>query len=188
MRVLVRLALLFHQALGCAGLVMLMGLWGSGCLAQEADPWRLRAAFLYNFSQFIEWPTEAFPEPTASFKICVLGANRFGSALQPLEKRSVRGHPIVVLNTASYSAARSCHILYVSDSGVSGGKNAISALEHVPVLTVTEAEDSKSISAGIGFVEQGGRLRWVINLRMLKQLNLKVSAKLIEIAVAVIGE
>lgn len=157
-------------------------------LAQAIDPWRLRAAFLYNFSQFIEWPAEAFADQTAPFNICVLGPNRFGTALEALEKRNVRGHPIAILNPQRPADARNCHILYAADAHASGGKPWPALLGNAPVLTVIDSESARNVSAGIGFVEQGGKLRWVINLGVLRQQNLKVSAKLIEIAASVIGE
>lgn len=176
--------LLGKKILLAIGLCVLSG----SSVAQDVDPWRLRAAFLYNFSQFIEWPADAFANPVAPFNICILGQNRFGTALQPLEKRNVRGHPIAILNPQRPAESRNCHILYAADAHASGGKPWPALLGKAPVLTVIDSEDARNVSAGIGFVEQGSKLRWVINLGILRQQNLKVSAKLIEIAVAVIGE
>lgn len=171
--------------------VVLVVVMCSACgnsFAQDIDPWRLRAVFLYNFSQFIEWPSEAFSDPAGSFNICILGQNRFGSTLQALEKRPVRGHPIAIFTPRQLSESHSCHILYVTDLRVLSGDEWPTSLGRTSVLTIVDADNSRNVSAGIGFVEQGGKLRWVINLGELRQRNLKVSAKLIEIAVSVIGE
>jgi hypothetical protein len=156
--------------------------------AEDVDPWRLRAAFLYNFSQFIEWPAEAFADAAAPFNICVLGPNRFGNTLNALEKRTVRGHPISTLSIARPADARGCHILYLADARASAGKSWTNLLGSAPVLVVGDTEESRDTGTGISFIEQGGKLRWAINLGILRPLNLKVSAKLLEIAVAVIGE
>ncbi len=64
--------------------------------ADNAQEYRLKAAFIYNFSQFIEWPANSFPQPDSPFTICVVGDDPFGDALLALQKRSYQGHPIVV--------------------------------------------------------------------------------------------
>lgn len=156
--------------------------------AQNVDPWQLRTAFIYNFSQFIEWPAEAFTSPTAPFNICIVGNHRFGQNLQSLEKRNVRGHPVAVLSLQQVHEARSCHILYMANSRAIDSKQWAAELGRLPILTIIETDEVRNLPAGIGFIEQGGKLRWIINIGMLRQINLKVSAKLIEIAVAVIGE
>lgn len=155
---------------------------------QYAEEYKLKAAFIYNFTQFVEWPAEAFGRPEDAFNICVFGKDPFGDALKALEKRQVRGRPINVAYLRQTSELRSCHILYV-DTPKEASANGLSfkAIAEWPLLSVSSGEFASEQGVAIGFVQQGGRLRWELNLETTRKARLKVSAKLIEIAVSVIG-
>jgi len=180
-------------ARGSLAALLALGCFGSG-QAQEAtvDPYRLKAAYLYNFSQFIEWPVEAFAEAGSPFVLCVFGPNRFGEALTALERRSARGRPIVVQFLRGLAEARACQILFLGDPRqLVGGAPLQSALNaalgDLPILTVSDAIPAHGLRSAITFQEQEGKLRWIIDLSVIRPLKLKVSAKLLEIALMVVG-
>jgi hypothetical protein len=161
----------------------------SAANAENVQEYRLKAAFIYNFSQFIEWPAGVFPQADSPFAICVLGDDPFGEALLAVQKRSYQGHPIVVNYPKTAAEARNCRILYVDDPGKTTlwreiGKN----LGDAPVLTVSSGEDAMASGICIGFVPREGKIRWALNLNAARKAQLKISAKLIEIAVAIVGE
>ena len=153
------------------------------------DESRLKLAMMYNFSNFVEWPAAVLPRPDTPFLICVMGADPFGPLLQALEKRNYQGHPIVVGHPTTIDGARKCHILYIDKPAATAlGRDVGRALANTPVLTVSSGGDATDAGIAIGFILQNERIRWNMNLNAIRQAQLKVSAKLIEIAVNVIGE
>lgn len=185
-----RLALALAGAGAWAG----AGLWvDGGAWAAEADinreESRLKLAMMYNFSNFIEWPAAVLPRPDSPFHVCIMGGDPFGPLLQALGRRSYQGHPIVIGHPATVEAARKCHILYVDNPAATAlGRDVGRALGGASVLTVSSGPDALEAGVAIGFVLRNDKLRWNMNLNALRQGQLKASAKLIEIAVSVVGE
>jgi hypothetical protein len=154
-----------------------------------SDEYKLKAAFLYNFTQYVEWPATAFSSASSPFVLCVAGHNLFGEHLKALESRNYKGRPISLVYPRNVSEARACHLLYSDEVRPSPlGRDAWKALADAPILTVTSAADTGDSGMAIGFVAQSGRLRWALNLASTRQAQLKVSSKLVEIALAVTGE
>nr|WP_315488366.1 YfiR family protein [uncultured Rhodoferax sp.] len=165
--------------------------WYSSPHAQglSAEEYKLKAAFIYNFTQYVEWPATAFASPSAPFVVCVAGTNPFGEHLKALESRSYKTHAISVAFPKTIAEARNCHILYADDlRGTNFGRDPWKALADSPLLTVSSTSEATEAGIGIGFVIQSGRLRWALNLGATRQAQLKVSSKLIEIAASVTGE
>lgn len=164
-------------------------------LAATAEPgaiieeYNLKAAFIYNFTQFIEWPASAFASENAPFNICVMGRNRFGEILETLEKRNYKGHPLVVDYPKAMTETRACKIIYIHDPLSAGiGHGFGSTLGTAPVLTISGNGEAMEDGFGIGFVSQNGRVRLVLNLDATSKAQLKLRSKLIEVAVTVMGE
>lgn len=172
--------------------ILWLALTASTATAEQgvsAEEYKLKAAFIYNFTQFIDWPDTAFPRTDAAFTLCVIDRDPFGSALRPLEKRRYKTHPIVVTYPKTAAETRSCNILYVDDPlNMKLGSDLGQVLGDAPVLTISSDESAMDAGIGIGFVNQAGKLRWKLNLDVMRKAQLKVSAKLIEIAVIVINE
>src|SRR5205085_7594625 len=106
--------------------ILLAGAWlaialtgGLAVHAQETPPseYQLKAAFLYNFAKFVEWPAAAFPEPATPFTIGVIGENPFDDQLeQTVRNKNINGHAFSVRQIRSLSEVKSCHILFISAS------------------------------------------------------------------------
>jgi len=174
-------------------MVAILFLFGSGtAFAQQIDnvhDYQLKVVFIYNFSKFIEWPEAAFADNNASFQVCVVGENPFGESLQSLNSRLYKTHPIAVKFPQSLAEAKNCHILYIGESGKSTPwRDLIKNLGDAPVLTVSSSGDAAESGIGIGFVTKEGKIRWDLNLNATRKAQLKVSAKLVEIAASIIGE
>lgn len=154
---------------------------------QFAEEYKLKAAFLFNFGKFVDWPAPAFAAPDASLRICLVGRDPFGASLRALEGKLQRGRPIAVVPIRSAAELPGCHMLY-GDGEKDFAFAGISArtLGDLPVLTVTSSAGSEGWTV-IRFVQHGGKLRWELNLDAARKANLKISAKLIEIAVSVVG-
>jgi len=155
----------------------------------STNEYQLKAVFIYNFSKFIEWPENAFADSSAGFQICVLGDDPFGEVMTALNNRSYLSHPIQIKYPHNLNEAKKCQILYVNDSGKSAQwRDLVKNLGDAPVLTVSSSDDAMQSGIGIGFVIKEGKIRWAINLNSTHKAQLKVSAKLVEIAVSIVGE
>lgn len=169
-----------------------LALLSTGVFAEQADlnqEYRVKAAFIYNFSQFIEWPGNGFADANSPLTICVMGDDPFGETLLALQKRNYMGRPIAISYPKTIADARNCRILYIDDPAKTPlGRDVAKTLGDAPVLTVSSSDDAMASGICIGFVLQEGKIRWTLNLDAARRAHLKISAKLIEIAIAVVGE
>jgi len=167
------LAVLF--ALGFAG--------GSSTAGEnETRLQQIKAAYVYKFAGYVDWPAPPREERAAAFTVGVLGDNPFGSALFALESRTYGDEPVAVRQIASVAEASSCHVLLISDSESGRLEEIVAALHGQSVLTVSEID---------GFVEAGGmiqlmvhknKVRFSINLIAARQAKLNIHASLLALA------
>lgn len=143
---------------------------------------RVKATYLYNFIQFVEWPRSAWANGDA-FHICVLGSGRFGAALEAFGDERVDGHRIRVLRLANVeeAAANRCKLVFLPRAA---GDSA-ELLARVPshgVLTVGEAPNFTSAGGMIGLYEVRGRVHFSINDRAARRAGLVISSRLLQLA------
>lgn len=148
----------------------------------NVDEYTLKAAFLFNFTRFVQWPETAFDSPDSPFRICVLGTDPFGARLDALTQRRVGERRIEIDRQREPAALRRCQITYVGD--------AVPALISAEALnenggpTLTVSSDARFARDGgmVALVTVGGRVRLHVNLDALRESPLQVSAKLLEVA------
>ena len=149
---------------------------------QIADEYQVKAAFLYNFAKFVEWPPQAFKNPQDPIAICILGQNPFGDALE----QTVRGK---MIDTRTFSIrqvtdarqASACHILFVSSSERKRARSVLGELKS-SVLTVGEADGFTSDGGIVNFKIEEGRIQIQINVEAAEQEKLRISSKLLSLA------
>src|SRR5690349_11025382 len=94
---------------------VLLCLMGVVAQAQSATEYQVKAAFLFNFAKFVEWPADAFSSPDAPLQICVWGADPFGRDFEQLvADKAVNGHRIEVVHPEGVPQARACQILFIT--------------------------------------------------------------------------
>lgn len=149
--------------------------------ASEVRPHQVEAAFLLNFTKFIEWPADAFEAPESPFEICIWGDDPFGGSLE----REVKGETVVrrriaIRHVGRPHGAKSCHILFVAASP----KNIAPALSDLGpgVLTVSDRPNFLEEGGIIAFVLEGRHVRFDINQRAASKASLTISAKLLNVA------
>ena len=99
--------------------------------------YQVKAAYLLNFTRYVEWPEQAFTSPTAPIEICVLGADPFEGALeQAVAGRLTRGRPLIVQFKRSASEARYCPVVFVTGSFWRRNRSVLDQLQGHGVLTV----------------------------------------------------
>jgi hypothetical protein len=163
----------------CALLIAFISL----SFAQSDGPteYQLKAAFVYNFAKFIEWPTSAFNGGSAPLRFCVLGASLVGPELSQITQgKAISGHPIQVqLNARNLT---DCHVLFVSSAHSVPVREIRESLNGAPVLMVGESRDFAANGGTIGFVVEESRVRFEVNLQAAKQMRLNISSKLLSLA------
>lgn len=149
----------------------------------RAPEYEVKAAFLYNFAKFVEWPAQAFPSSSAPLRICALGHDPFGDTLNRIvQGKSISGRSILNQQVQSFADARACHILFFSRSDPDTLKQALDHLRDAPVLTVGENSEFLHLGGMINFVLEEDRVRFEINLRAAERHRLKISSKLLSVA------
>jgi hypothetical protein len=143
---------------------------------------QVKAAFLLNFTKFVEWPETAFSDEHSPIAICVLGEDPFGSGLdQIVEGEVVGGRRVVVRRMKEVPAAKQCQVVFVSPMI----KDVPQLLSNVGpgVLTVGEEPDSFLRNGGvISFVIENRHVRFDINQSAAENAGLKLSSRLLRVA------
>ena len=158
---------------------------GSSDLAQETPPseYQIKAAFIFNFARFVEWPPAALPEAKSPIVIGILGENPFKDTLEKtVRNKTVEDHPLVVKQFGSAAEASKSHILFISTSERGQLADLIKALEGSNVLTVGEMEQFNEKGGMINFVMEGTKMRFRINNQAATRAGLKISSKLLNLA------
>jgi hypothetical protein len=149
--------------------------------AQDADlEYRVKAAYLFNFTKFIEWPDAAFDGGRSfAFSICVAGRNPFGPALSAtLVGETAAGLPLAA-RVVNAGGAAGCHVLFVP-AGVPAGPY-LRGVGKAPVLTVGESPGFLAQGGAINFVIDGGRVRFEINQAAAERAQLRISSRLLQL-------
>lgn len=171
-------------------LVMLSLLYGVETMAANAADdereYKLKAAFLLNFSKFTTWPKEAFSLPGQTFDFCVVGDDPFGTALDGLENKQVGGRQVRLHYTQSITEAKSCQVMFVSKSEQSHLDQLEKALAGRPIVTVSDIKGFSSQGGIFEFITKDGRLSFIVNNHQAIQSGLQINAALLNLAAQVL--
>ncbi|MBL8259819.1 MAG: YfiR family protein [Candidatus Competibacteraceae bacterium] len=180
-------ALARGRRLAGVGIKLLLGalLASSPSWAGEFDEYAVKAAYLYNFAKFVEWPSEAFDQADAPLLICIAGSNPFGGALDTLAGKLVESHPVTVRHLPAATGLEPCHIVFIGRAEQGRIKALLAKLAQQPALTVSDASDFIRAGGMIGLIEAEQRIRFNISLTAARQANLKLSSQLLKLATAV---
>jgi len=152
-------------------------------VAQEYD---LKAAFLFNFAQFVDWPPDAFPAATTPITIGVLGEDPFGASLDLLlAGETIHNRQLLVRRYQSVDQVDSCHILFISTSEASQLNHIFKVLARRSILTVGETQGFAAHAGVVGFALSKRRLRLEINTAAATAARLTISSKLLRQALIV---
>jgi hypothetical protein len=154
--------------------------------SQALSEYQIKAAFLYNFAKFIDWPPTAFPDPSTPVVLCVLGQDPFGPDLeQTITGKTVNNRPFAIQRFAKLQDRESCHILFISSSERDHLSQILASLKDKKTLTVGETPTFLSSGGMINFTLLDNRIRFEINLSAAERAGLKLSSKLLSLATTV---
>lgn len=162
---------------------------GVATLADESDQsleYAVKAAVLYKFSFFVEWPAAAFVSPTSPFRLCIVGEDPFGSTLdKAVNGQKVGTRPIEVRRLKTAGQDSGCQILYIGVSEAPRLGQIIETLRGSSVLTVSDGRAPGTAAGIIHFVIKDDRVRFDINDEAAAQNGLVISSKLMSLALNV---
>ena len=154
--------------------------------AKEAGEYEVKAAFLYNFAKFIEWPSNVSPGPNAPMVIGILGKDPFGGEIdRAVAGKTVNGRRLLIKRFSTLESYEYCHILFVSASERSNLPRILAAVANSSVLTVSETERFAQIGGIINFTTIESRIRFEINQAAAERAGLKISSKLLSLGRAI---
>ncbi len=150
--------------------------------------YQVKAAYLFNFLKFVEWPEEAFPDPLAPIMIGIAGDDPFGSALpQVVVGKTVQGRDLVIRKYRAGEDLRSSHILFISASEKKKVPQIVASLRGSSVLTVADFNEFLGDGGMIQLYSENNRIRFAINMDATGRAKLKISSKLLSLARVVGG-
>jgi hypothetical protein len=149
--------------------------------------YQMKAAYLYNFAKFVDWPATSFSSPTAPLVIGIYGDDPFGDAIDAVVRsKRTNGHPVITRRSVRMQDLRACHIVFVGPSR-EPVEAALAQLADRPVLTVGESEHFLRAGGIVQISVADGRLALTIDLANAVKANLTLSANLLRLAQVVNG-
>lgn len=154
-------------------------------LAAQTPPTReyqLKAVFLYNFTQFVEWPTNSFTSDQSPMIIGILGADPFGSYLEEtIAGEKINGHPLRVQHYNTVEEIGVCQVLFINVADKTKREQIISKLKGRNILTVSDSPDFLLQGGMIRFFTRQDKIKLQVNLEEAKTASLVISSKLLRL-------
>ncbi|MBI5196614.1 MAG: YfiR family protein [Nitrospirae bacterium] len=146
---------------------------------EHAKPaeYEVKAAFIYNFAKFIEWPADT----GANINLCVLGEDPFGAALDSINGKPVRDKNVAVKRIKSHQQLKTCQIVFISASEKEHLAQILDAVENLSVLTIGDTNGFIQQGVIINFYIEDEKVRFEINPKAAESADLKISSKLLKL-------
>jgi hypothetical protein len=156
----------------------------AGAQASQPSQYQVKAAFLFNFAKFVEWPPESFAGEASPLVIGILGDSPFGGDLErTIQNKTINNRSLVIKQLHLLAEATNCQILFISNSENKRLPEIIQSLRGTAVLTVGETDGFTQAGGIINFVPEASKIRFQINDDAAKAARLKISSKLLSLAV-----
>lgn len=160
-----------------------------GFAAEPLREYQVKAVFVYNFAQFTDWPSNAFPASDSPIVIGILGSNPFGDFLQEtIRNETVHGRRLVIEHFQRVEEIKNCHILYIGQSEADRLDHDLDVLKGRPVLTVSDIERAAYRGVMVRLYMQANKVRLRVNLDEVRAAGLNLSSKLLRVAEVIHSE
>lgn len=152
--------------------------------AEISKEYQVKAAFLFNFTHFVDWPTNAFSDAQSPLTIGILGDDPFDNFLDATVRgENVNGHPLIIQRFRRVEDATNCQVLFISRSEGKKMAGILAQLNGRDILTVSDADDFSEKGGDIGFVTtEQNKIHFHINVNAAKNAGLTISSKLLRLA------
>jgi hypothetical protein len=149
--------------------------------------YQLKAAYLFNFAKFTEWPAAALPAG-AAVTVCVTGRDPFGEALAGIETKTVQNHPVRVRRGVRIDDLRGCHLVFVGESEERRLPELFRNAEAASALTLGDTEGFVDHGGTIGLVTRDNRILFDVNMDSARRAGLRLSSQMLKLARTVKGK
>jgi hypothetical protein len=163
------------------------GAWNARAQLPVDREYLIKAAFLYNFLKFVEWPTDVLPEGARTISICVIGEDPFGDALDSLKGKSVQDKSVEIKRVQALQDLKACHLLFISSSAKARLGEIMEAVKGTSLLTVSELERFTERGGIIRLFLERNNVRFEINVDIAARARLKMGSRLLSLAKIVKG-
>jgi hypothetical protein len=150
--------------------------------ADELPEYRLKAAFIYNFAIYTEWPAEL----GRTLTVCIDGPDPFGKDIDALQGKAAGGRSIAVLRKAAGDSLAGCQIVYIAPAAIASLPRVLEAVRGSPVLTVADSPGSARLGVALNMAVAANRITFEANLAAARGAGLNLSSKLLHLATEVI--
>lgn len=151
-----------------------------------ADERKLKAALVFNFPKFVEWPPGADKYSGDPIRLCILGADPLSEELMALNSKKIGDRPLVVSSAKEIEGVRDCQIVFIGASERANIEAVLKALKGESVLTISDMDHFVESGGVIGLIEVDERVRFEVNLAAARSARLEISSKLLKLADKVI--
>lgn len=149
--------------------------------ADDATEYRLKAAFLYKFALYTEWPAEVGP----TLVLCLLGPDPFGADIDALQGKPVNGRSLALQRRAGLDGAAACHIAYLAPALAAQAPRLAAELGSAPVLTIADSPGAARAGVVINMMVQDSKVGFEANLASARRAGVTLSSKLLRLAAEV---
>ena len=158
-------------------------------LAQEAPEYQIKAAMLYKFALFVEWPAGVFSSPQSPFAVCVLGKDPFGPWLyHEMGGTRIGTHPVVIRFPGNARDAGACQIVFISRSEQPRIKDVLAALKNTHALLVSDIRPVDEFCLGggmIGLIIKNKKVRFELNAALAEKKGFRINSTMKRVATSV---
>jgi len=151
-------------------------------LAAEPTENDVKVAYLFNFAQFVDWPSGAGAGADDAVNFCVIGGNPFGRTLYSIQGKTIKNRKVAVSLINAAAEASQCQVLFISRSERQQVRHITGQLGRKPVLTISDTEDFVQAGGMIGMFLDDGRVQFEINNAAAEHAGLKISSHLLRLA------
>lgn len=161
---------------------------GPAFAQSPASEYQIKAAFLYNFAKFIEWPAGAPVSDAQTFTIGILGQDPFGPDIAVIEGKPVKGKSLRIVRGPTLDELKGCQVLFIGTTSGAEFQRILNHLKGRPVLTVGESAGFASQGGMIQLMTVENKVRFEINAEVAEKAGLKISSHLLRLARIVSSE
>jgi len=154
--------------------------WGQTRTPSEYD---VKAAFLYNFVKFVQFPPDAIPAQGTPIQLCIFGSDPFGGSLDAaIQGKSIEGHSLVTRRVANVGEMKTCQVIFISAQDKSKVPELLESARGSGALLVGESAQFAEMGGHIQFTREGSKVRFAINPDAAGRSGLEISSKLLALA------
>lgn len=158
--------------------------------AEQRNPgeYQVKALFIYNFINFVEWPADSSFSSNSAINVCIVGEDPFNEAFDEIRNETVKGKRLVIKPYHASEERRGCQLIFIPASEVRRAESILRTVRDAGVLTVGDTEEAARQGAVIGFYMEQKKVRFAINIEAAKHAGFKISSKLLKLAKIVRSE